>query len=123
MERSLLIVEDDEATASFLADNLRADGYKVAIAEGAGEGYRALEVRQPGLVLLDLALGEENGLDLLDRIRSADGMASRVDPGVPVIVVSGRAGDADRIRGFERGADDYLTKPFVYRELLGRIRA
>ncbi len=123
MERSLLIVEDDEATAAFLADNLRADGYKVAIAEDAGEGYRALEVRQPGLILLDIALGDSNGLDLLDRIRTADGMASRVDPAVPVIVVSGRGGDADRVRGFERGADDYVTKPFHYNELLGRIRA
>ena len=123
MERSLLIVEDDEATATFLADNLRADGYKVAIAEGAGEGYRALEVRHPALLLLDLALGDGHGLDLLDRIRMADGMASRIDPGLPVIVLTGRSGEADRVRGFERGADDYVVKPFSYGELLGRVRA
>jgi DNA-binding response OmpR family regulator len=123
MERSLLIVEDDEATATYLADNLRADGYKVAVAEGAGEGYRALEVRHPALLLLDLALGDGHGLDLLDRIRTADGMASRIDPGLPVIVLTGRSGEADRVRGFERGADDYVVKPFFYGELLGRVRA
>jgi DNA-binding response OmpR family regulator len=123
MERSLLIVEDDEATAAFLADNLRADGYKVAIASGAGEGYRAIEVRHPALLLLDLTLEDGFGLDLLDRVRTADGMASRVDPGLPVIVLTGRSGEADRVRGFERGADDYVTKPFSYNELLGRVRA
>jgi DNA-binding response OmpR family regulator len=123
MERSLLIVEDDEATATFLADNLRADGYKVAVANGAGEGFRAIEVRHPALLLLDLALGDGHGLDLLDRIRTADGMASRIDPGLPVIVLTGRAGEADRVRGFERGADDYMVKPFFYGELLGRVRA
>ena len=59
----------------------------------------------------------------LDRVRSADGLASRVDPHVPVIVLSGRSGDLDRVRGFARGADDYLAKPFLYAELLARIRA
>ena len=122
-ERSVLVVEDDEATAAFLADNLRADGFRVALASGAAEGLRAIEVRNPDLVLLDLTLADGDGLGLLDRVRGADGMASRVDPELPVIVVSGRAGEADRVRGFARGADDYLTKPFSYGELLGRLRA
>jgi DNA-binding response OmpR family regulator len=120
---SLLLVEDDDATRSFLADNLRADGFKVAAATGAGEGLRAIEVRRPGLVLLDLMLEDGNGLDLLDRVRSADGLASRLDPALPVIVLTGRTGEADRVRTFARGADDYVAKPFVYGELLGRIRA
>ncbi len=123
MRHSLLIVEDDAATAAFLADNLAADGFKVATAGGAGEGLRAIEVRHPSLVLLDLALADGNGLDLLDRVRGADGMASRLDPDVPVIVLTGRGSEADRVRGFARGADDYLVKPFHYGELLGRIRA
>ena len=123
MKQSLLIVEDDEATRAFLADNLAADGYKIACASGAGEGLRAIEVRHPSLVLLDLALGEASGLDLLDRVRSADGIASRIDPELPVIVLTGRASEADRVRGFARGADDYLVKPFHYGELLGRVRA
>ena len=123
MKPSLLIVEDDEPTRAFLADNLAADGYKVACASGAGEGLRAIEVRHPSLVLLDLALENSNGLDLLDRVRSADGMASRFDPDLPVIVLTGRSAEADRVRGFARGADDYVVKPFHYGELLARVRA
>jgi len=123
MKHSLLIVEDDGPTAAFLADNLTADGFAVATAGGAGEGLRAIEVRHPSLVLLDIALEDGSGLELLDRVRSADGMASRLDPDVPVIVVTGRSSEADRVRGFARGADDYLVKPFHYGELLGRIRA
>jgi DNA-binding response OmpR family regulator len=84
---------------------------------------RAIEVRKPDLVLLDLGLPDRNGLTVLDRVRSADGLASRIDPGLPVIVLSGRVDEADRVRGFVRGADDYLPKPFSYSELLGRIRA
>src|SRR4051812_24895775 len=121
--QSLLVVEDDEATAAFLADNLAADGYSVAVAAGAGEGLRAIEVRSPSLVVLDLLLAEGNGLDLLDRVRASDGLATRIDPDLPVIVVSGRTGEADRVRGFARGADDYVVKPFLYGELLARIRA
>ena len=120
---SVLVVEDDEATRLFLADNLAADGFKVATASGAGEGLRAIEVRQPGLVVLDLLLEDGSGLDLLDRVRSADGLASRIDPDLPVIVLSGRSGDVDRVRSFARGADDHLAKPFYYQELLARIRA
>ncbi|MBA2342785.1 MAG: response regulator transcription factor [Thermoleophilaceae bacterium] len=123
-QQSLLVVEDDEATCAFLADNLAADGYKVATASAAGEGLRAIEVRRPDLVVLDLMLEDGNGLLLLDRVRSADGLASRIDPDMPVIVVTGRTGEADRVRGFIRGADDYVVKPFSYSELLlGRVRA
>jgi len=123
-ERDLvLVVEDDEATAAFLADNLAADGYRVAVASGMGEGLRAIEVRRPSLLVLDLLLDDGNGLELLDRVRSADGLASRIDPQLPVIVLTGRTGESDRVRAFGRGADDYLPKPFLYAELLGRIRA
>ena len=122
-QQSLLVVEDDEATAAFLAENLSADGYKVAVASGAAEGLRAIEVRRPSLVVLDLMLEDGNGLLLLDRVRSADGLASRIDPQLPVIVLTGRTAEADRVRAFARGADDYVPKPFVYGELLGRIRA
>ncbi len=123
MKPSLLIVEDDDPTAAFLADNLAADGYGVARAAGAAEALRAIEVRHPALVLLDLSLEDGSGLELLDRVRSADGSASRVDPDMPVIVMTGRASEADRVRGFARGADDYVVKPFHYGELLGRVRA
>jgi DNA-binding response OmpR family regulator len=122
-ETKVLVVEDDEATAEFLVDNLRADGYRAAAASGVGEGLRAIEVRQPDLVLLDLVLEDGNGLELLDRVRSADGLASRLDPELPVIVLSGRTEETDRVRGFARGCDDYVAKPFSYPELHGRIRA
>src|SRR5215212_6440265 len=120
---AVLLVEDDQATAAFLADNLNADGYRVAVAAGVAEGLRAIEVRRPSLVVLDLLLEDGNGLELLDRVRSADGLATRVDPQVPVIVLTGRTGDSDRVRVFGRGADDYMAKPFLYAELLERIRA
>jgi DNA-binding response OmpR family regulator len=109
--RSLLLVEDDEHTRAFLADNLTADGFRVATASEAGEALRAIEVRRPDLVLLDLMLGGGSGLDVLDRVRGADGPAARIDPDLPVIVLSGRTAEVDRVRGFARGADDYVTKP------------
>jgi DNA-binding response OmpR family regulator len=122
-ERCVLVVEDDPPTRAFLIDNLIADGFRAVGASGAGEGLRAIEVRHPSLVLLDLGLEDGSGLALLDQVRAADGLASRIDPELPVIVVSGRAGDADRVRSLARGADDHLCKPFLYAELLARIRA
>ncbi|HLM10040.1 MAG TPA: response regulator transcription factor [Thermoleophilaceae bacterium] len=123
-QRLILIVEDDEATRRFLAENLAADGFRVAAASGAGEGLRAIEVRRPALLLLDLMLESgSSGLELLDRVRTADGLGTRVDPDLPVIVLTGRTGEADRVRSFTRGADDHVCKPFIYAELLGRVRA
>jgi DNA-binding response OmpR family regulator len=122
-QRLIVVVEDDELTRGFLIDNLIADGFRAVGASGAGEGLRAIEVRHPALVLLDLGLEDGSGLALLDRVRASDGLASRIDPDVPVIVLSGRAGDADRVRSFDRGADDHLCKPFLYAELLARVRA
>jgi len=120
---SLLLVEDDDATASFLAQNLRADGYRVARAAAAGEALRAMEVRRPDAVVLDLILADGSGLEVLDRVRAADATGSRIDPDLPVIVLSGRGDEVDRVRGFARGADDYVTKPFSYAELVARLRA
>jgi DNA-binding response OmpR family regulator len=121
--KTVLLVEDDAATAGFLADNLQADGYRVFAASEAGEALRALEVRQPDLMLLDLGLAGGNGLEVLDRLRAADAAASRVDPDLPVIILTGRSSEVDRVRGFSRGADDYLCKPFSYPELVARIDA
>ena len=121
--KTVLVVEDDAATAGFLADNLAADGYRVFGAEGAAEAMRALEVRQPDLMLLDLGLAAGTGLEVLDRLRAADAASSRVDPDTPVIILTGRSGEVDRVRGFGRGADDYLCKPFSYAELVARVEA
>jgi DNA-binding response OmpR family regulator len=122
-QRLILVVEDDEVTQRFLVENLAADGFRAVGATSAGEGLRAIEVRRPSLVLLDVGLESSSGLDLLDRVRHADGLASRIDPDLPVIVLTASTGEADRVRGFARGADDYVVKPFLYAELLGRVRA
>ena len=122
-QRSLLLVEDDASTRDFLADNLAADGFAVATASAAGEAVRAIEARRPDLVLLDVMLDDASGLSVLDRVRAADGLGSRIDPALPVIVVSARAAEVDRLRGFARGADDYVTKPFSYAELRARIES
>src|SRR3954454_16754705 len=121
-QKGVLVVEDDERTAAFLADNLRADGYRVAVASDAGEALRAIEVRRAELVLLDLPLASSSGLEVLDRVRGADGLLTRIDPALPVIILSGRAGEIDRLRAFEHGPDDYVVKPFAYRERVARSR-
>src|SRR3954452_13755129 len=123
-QRGVLVVEDDERTAAFLADNLRADGFRVAVAAEAGEAVRAIEVRKPDLVVLDLSLDAgSSGLAVLDRVRTADGLGTRIDPELPVIILSGHGAEIDRVRGFVRGADDFVVKPFFYGEVLARIRA
>jgi DNA-binding response OmpR family regulator len=75
------------------------------------------------LLLLDLSLPDASGLDVLREIREADGVESRFDPRLPVIVLTGRSADTDRVRGLDSGADDYVTKPFRYEELRARIGA
>jgi DNA-binding response OmpR family regulator len=119
----ILVVEDDPATAAFLADNLEADGFEVATASAAGEAMRAVDLRQPDLIVLDVLLEDGSGLEVLDRVRSSDGTSARIDPDVPVLVLSGRGSEVERVRGFSRGADDYVVKPFSYPELVARVRA
>src|SRR5215207_5373599 len=119
----VLVIEDDEATAAFLADNLTADGYGVWVVDTVAEAVRAIERRGPDVALLDLALGESSGLAVLDFVRNGDGLAGRVDRGLPVIVLSGLGSEVERLRGFRRGADDYVVKPFSYPELVARMQA
>jgi len=120
---TLLIVEDDRATRQFLADNLSADGYDVLTADNARDGLRLLETKYPDLVVADVVLPDASGLELVRRVRAADGLASRVNPATPVLVVSGRDSEMDRLRGLESGADDYVVKPYSYGELRLRIAA
>ena len=110
-QRQILVVEDNEATRAFLLDNLAADGFRVAGASSRGQGGRAIEVWRPSLVVLDLALDGGSGLEVLDRVRHADGLPSRIDPDLPIIVLSGQVAEADRVRSFARGADDHVCKP------------
>jgi len=120
---TILLVEDDPVLATFLADNLSADGYEPVVAETIRDALRQLELRRPDLAIVDLGLPDGSGLDLIGRIRGADGLVTRVDPSVPIIVLSARASDLDRVRGFERGADDFVAKPFSYGELRLRLAA
>src|SRR4051794_30706737 len=108
---TILVVKDDPATRTFLADNLTADGYELLVADCARDAVRLLETKFPDLALVDVGLPDASGLELLQRVRAADGVVSRVDPAMPVVLITGRDGELDRVRGFERGADDYVCKP------------
>jgi DNA-binding response OmpR family regulator len=120
---TIMVVEDDDATRDFLADHLAADCYGVVTAASGRQALNLLEVKDCDLVLLDVMLPDASGFELCRRLRAADGIAQRIDPEVPVIMLSGRATETDRIRGFARGADDYVAKPFNYPELAARIAA
>jgi DNA-binding response OmpR family regulator len=119
----IVLVEDDPVVRAFLADNLSADGYEVFTADTLRDALRHLEYKRPDLAVVDLGLPDGSGLELIRRVRAADGVASRLDPALPLVIVSGRTGELDRVRGFERGADDYVAKPFSYGELRLRIAA
>jgi DNA-binding response OmpR family regulator len=119
----ILIVEDSAPTRAFLADNLTADGYEVLVASELAAALRTLELHPVDLAVVDIALPDGSGLELLRRVREAGGPGSRIDARLPLLVVSGRAGETDRVRGFERGADDFVAKPFSYAELRLRVIA
>jgi DNA-binding response OmpR family regulator len=123
-ERATVVVcEDDVPTLELLCDHPEADRFRALPAPCASDALRLCHYKEPDLLLLDLRLPDAPGLDVLREIRaSADG-GGRFDPGLPVIVLSGRASEADRLRGFTEGADDYVIKPFHYPELAARIRA
>jgi len=120
---SVVVCEDDTPTLELLCDNLVADRYGVLPAPSASDALRLCRYKHPDLMLLDLSLPDASGLDVLREIREADGVISRFDPRLPVIVLSGRGSDEDRVRGLEYGADDYLVKPFHLGELRARIGA
>jgi DNA-binding response OmpR family regulator len=120
---TVVVCDDDDPTRELLCDQLTADRYRALPAPSASDALRLCGYNQPDLMVLDLALPDAPGIDVLRQIRSAEGSADRFDPELPVIVLTGRGSDADRVRGFESGADDYLIKPFHYPELLARIGA
>src|ERR1035437_8698060 len=114
----ILIVEDDAGIVSFLVKGLKAEGYATAIASDGDEAIRLLSssVEEFDLVLLDLGLPGTSGDDVLRLLRQRD-------TALPVIVLTARAEIADKVRVLFRGANDYVTKPFSFAELLARIRA
>ncbi|MCI0636109.1 MAG: response regulator transcription factor [Actinobacteria bacterium] len=111
----ILVVEDEEALADSVRYNLEREGYAVSVAT---DGRRALErfrAEHPTLVILDLMLPELSGLDVCRMLRS--------ESDVPIIMVTAKDSEADKVTGLELGADDYVTKPFSMRELVSRVRA
>jgi DNA-binding response OmpR family regulator len=120
---TVLIVEDHCATRRFLADNLAADGYEPIEAGTAAEGLRHIAAGPPDVAVIDLGLPDRDGLELLSEVRSSARRGGRLDSQLPVLILSGRGGELDRVRGFERGTDDYLVKPFGYVELRVRLEA
>jgi DNA-binding response OmpR family regulator len=121
---TILVAEDDASMRTFLADELTADGSELLVVESAPDALRLLESKFPDLAILDASLADgSSGLEVIRRVRGADGLGSRLDPHLPLLMVSGRAGEIDRIRALEAGVDDFLAKPFSYGELRLRVRA
>jgi two-component system phosphate regulon response regulator PhoB len=108
---NLVVCEDDDMTLDLLCEHLAADRFGVMPAPSASDALRLCRYNHPDLLLLDLNLPDASGLDVLREIREADGIDSRFDPQLPVIVLTGRGDDADKVRGLDSGADDYLVKP------------
>ena len=111
----ILVVDDDAAIRDSLSKELHAAGYATATATDGREGVAAFETRAPDLVLTDLAMPRSDGFELIAAIRAG----SRT----PIIVLSVRGADADKVRALDLGADDFVTKPFSVAELLARVRA
>lgn len=112
---AILIVEDDKSIRNLITVTLEAEGYPFYAAENAREAILASTSKQPDIVLLDLGLPDMDGVEVIKKIRSWSEM--------PIIIVSARSDDRDKVEALDAGADDYITKPFSVEELLARVRA
>jgi DNA-binding response OmpR family regulator len=112
----ILIVEDDEAIMGTLAYNLSRNGFGVSQATNGADALRLARKSRPNLILLDVMLPEESGIEVCERIRERD-------RGVMIVMITAKDSEEDKVRGFEAGADDYVTKPFGMKELVARINA
>ncbi len=113
-EQRVLIIEDDRIIQNFLKISLKTNGYKAIIAENGLEGISMFLSHNPGVVLLDLGLPDLDGMEVLEQIRRGSD--------VPVIIISARGQEKEKILALDSGADDYITKPFNAGELMARIR-
>lgn len=111
----ILIVEDEEAISNFIATTLKANDYNVILARSGNEALSMIPSHCPEVVLLDLGLPDIDGTEILQKIRQWNG-------NIPIIVVSARTEEADKVNALDLGADDYIAKPFGTSELLARIR-
>src|SRR5436309_15444483 len=114
-DQTVLVVEDEEAIAEAVRARLESEGYRVVVASDGPEAIEAHREHQPDLVVLDLMLPGMDGLEVCKRIQR--------DRWTPVLMLTGKTEEADKVAGFAVGADDYLTKPFSLRELTIRVRA
>jgi DNA-binding response OmpR family regulator len=112
----ILVAEDEPRISSFLRRGLTAEGYECIVAEDAESALAAAQANPVDLVLLDLLLPDRSGLDVLRALRARD-------PRLPVLILTALEGIDSKVHGLDQGADDYLTKPFEFEELLARIRA
>jgi len=115
VEARILVVEDERSLADSLRYNLEREGYAVTVAEDGRHALDRFRAEPPSLVILDLMLPEVSGLDVCRAIRA--------ESDVPIIMVTAKDSEADKVTGLELGADDYVTKPFSVRELVSRVRA
>jgi two-component system response regulator RegX3 len=115
VQRTILLVEDEESITTPLAEALEREGFATRVARTAAEALEQARRRRPDLVLLDLMLPDGSGFDVCRELRAGSS--------VPIIILSARGEEADRVVGLELGADDYVVKPFSAREVVARIRA
>ncbi len=118
MSRTILVVEDDSALGELLRYNLGREGFSVSLVENGDLAMRTIEARRPDLVILDWMIPGLSGIEVCRRLRRRPETR-----GAPIIMLTARVEESDRIEGLESGADDYVVKPFSPNELLARIRA
>ena len=118
MAARILVVEDEPAISELLAVNLRHFGYVVSAVADSASAVEALAQSVPDLMILDWMLPDESGVDLAKRLRQQARTRE-----LPIVMLTARAQEGDKLSGFDAGVDDYLTKPFSTRELLARIKA
>src|SRR5882672_2303686 len=115
MARTILVVDDEATLRDALVEALESDGFRVVAAADGREALLRFRAERPDLVLLDLMLPELSGIEVCRIIRA--------ESGVPIVMLTAKDSELDKVVGLELGADDYVTKPFLLRELTARIRA
>jgi len=116
MNQKVVVIEDDEVILRGLVDNLKFEGYEALPARAGETGYKLIHERAPDLIILDLMLPQMNGYELCRKLRK-EGVFT------PILMLTARGEEMDRVMGLDLGADDYVTKPFSISELLARVRA
>ncbi len=114
--KTILIVEDDHSILKGLKENLELEHFKILTESDGEDGYKSAIKNKPGLIILDVMLPSKNGFDICRDIR-------KENINTPIIMLTGKSAETDKVLGLELGADDYITKPFSIRELIARINA